>query len=174
MPAAICSNDAKSCYTWIILIVAVLMLCHLGTSKHSIQSMILILHNMNHHLWSSFGDSKNMQNRIHWRDPVAGIGQGNRAGPQIWAAVSAWLFQVLLQDSFVATFICSLLHHHRSLAGFGFIDDMDLCLKPQTTGTQWLRSFKTVGNGQSTCAGIFLVSFTPGVVQRKMGIHTWQ
>jgi len=105
---------------------------HLGTSKQSIQSMILTLHHMNHHLWSSFVDSKITQNRTHWGEPIAGIGQGNWASPQIWAAVSAPLFQVLLQDGFIATFICSLSHHHRPLAGFGFIDNMDLCINDTT------------------------------------------
>jgi len=34
---AVCSNDAKSCYNSIVLIVAVLCLCHLGANKAAVQ-----------------------------------------------------------------------------------------------------------------------------------------
>jgi len=37
-----------------------------------------------------------------------------------------WLFKILHQEGFVATFICALCQQHQQMAGFAFVDDMDL------------------------------------------------
>ncbi len=39
-PAALCLNDAKSCYDRIVLLIATLCMCRLGASKPSVLSMI--------------------------------------------------------------------------------------------------------------------------------------
>jgi len=84
---ALCSNDAKSCYDWIVLIVAALCLCCLGADKAAIQSMIGTLHGMQHHMRSTYGDSKTLQGWHEWGTPIMGISQGNGASPQIcWNA----------------------------------------------------------------------------------------
>jgi len=54
--AALCLNDAKSCYNHIMLLIAALCLCQLGTSKPAIVSMINTLHDMEHHIQTSFSD----------------------------------------------------------------------------------------------------------------------
>jgi len=38
--AALCSNNVKCCYDWIVLLVVGLCLCHLGASPHNAFSMI--------------------------------------------------------------------------------------------------------------------------------------
>ncbi len=43
----------------------------------------------------AFGDSESYQGQDHWSQLAAGIGQGNGAGPHIWAAVSTPLFEVM-------------------------------------------------------------------------------
>jgi len=53
IPMALCSNDAKSCYDRIILIMAALCLCQLGADKASVQSMVGTLHGMHHHVRSN-------------------------------------------------------------------------------------------------------------------------
>jgi len=69
--------------------------------------------------------------------PLAGIGQGNGAGPQIWAAVSTPLFQILTKEGFIASVICAISHLEVSMAGFGFVDDVDLCIMiPKGNGEQ--------------------------------------
>jgi len=60
--------------------------------------------------------------------PIAGIGQGIGAGPQIWAAVCTPLFQILAEEGFLAQIICAISAHKRSIVGFGFVDDTDLCI----------------------------------------------
>jgi len=88
-PAALCSNDAKSCYDRIVLLIAALCLCRLGASTPSIASMISTLYQMEHHIRTSFSDSTKAGNQKKWGQPIAGIGQGNGASLQIWAAVSS-------------------------------------------------------------------------------------
>jgi len=128
IPMALCSNDAKSCYDQIVLIVAALCLCRLGADKAAVQSMIGTLHDMQHHVRSTYRDSKTLQGWHEWGTPITGIGQGNGAGPQIWAAVSTPLFQILATEGFLAQIICAISTHQRSIVGFGFVDDMDLCI----------------------------------------------
>jgi len=128
IPMALYLNDAKSCYNRIILIVVALCLCCLGADKASVQSMIGTIHGMRHHVWSTFGDLKVAHRCKEWRKPITGISQGNGAGPQIWAAVSTPLFQILAEEGLLATIICTVSIHARSLVSFGFIDDTDLCI----------------------------------------------
>jgi len=37
-----------------------------------------------------------------WEAPIAGIGQGNGAGPAIWAVVSSPMFEIMQQEGFYA------------------------------------------------------------------------
>jgi len=60
-PLAICSNDAKGCYNYIVLIVAALCLCRLGTPEPVVQSMVLTIQGMQHHIWSTYGNSTQSQ-----------------------------------------------------------------------------------------------------------------
>jgi len=126
IPAALCSNDAKSCYDWIVLLIAALALCRLGASVPAMESMIAMLAQLQHHVRSAYGNSVCAWGQAEWKDPVAGIGQGNGAGPQIWAAISTPLFTILCQEGFVATMLCVMSKQFQSLEGFAFVDDADL------------------------------------------------
>jgi len=125
-PAALCLNDAKSCYDRIVLIIAALCLCWLGAPQPAVKSMIQTLARLNHHVRTAFGNSEATQGLDTWHEGMAGIGPGNDTCPHIWAAVSTPLFSIMQQEGFVAQFICALLHQHRVLAGLAFVDDTDL------------------------------------------------
>jgi len=86
-PTALCSNDAKSCYDRIILIIAALCLCWLGTLIKATESMMSTLAQLQHHVCLAFGNSSQSQGQDEWMEPVASIGQGNGASPQVWTAV---------------------------------------------------------------------------------------
>jgi len=88
--------------------------------------MITTLAQLQHHVCTAFGDSIQNQGQSDWTLPTVGIGQGNGAGPQIWAAVSSPLFEIMRTDGFVATFIYAISKEHRAMAGFAFVDDTDL------------------------------------------------
>jgi len=89
-------------------------------------SMVQTLHQMRHYTRMAFGDSRISQGRKEWGKPIAGIGQGNGAGPQIWAVVSSPLFDILRSDGFFALLIGAISSQRRQLAGFAFVDDTDL------------------------------------------------
>jgi len=48
IPAALCSNDAKSCYDRIVLIIVALCLCQLGAPQKATESMISTLAQLRH------------------------------------------------------------------------------------------------------------------------------
>jgi len=97
--------------------------------------MINTLHQMEHCIHTSFGNSTKGGNCKRWGKPIAGIGQGNGAGPQIWAAVCSPLFELLKQQGFFAHIIGAILLYGRKLAGFAFVDDMDLCVTHPSNDT---------------------------------------
>jgi len=107
-PAALCSNDTKSCYDRITLLAAALSLCHFVCPQPAVDSMITTLHEMQHHIWMTFSDSMAYASQQVWGTPIAGIGQGNGAGPLIWVAVSSPMFNIMRSDSFYAHVISSI------------------------------------------------------------------
>jgi len=127
-PAALCSNDAKSCYDRITLLAAALCLCRLGGTLPMIHCMVTTIHKMEHHIRTTFGDSKISASRATWQAPIAGIGQGNGAGPQIWAAVSSPLLDIMRSAGFYAHLITAITHREKRMVGFAFVDDTDLCV----------------------------------------------
>jgi len=123
---ALCSNDAKSCYDQIVLTMAALCLCQVGASLEMVGSMVRTLQRMRHHTCAAFGDLVISKGWREWGGPIAGIGQGNGAGPQIWAVVSSPLFDILRSDGFFALLIGAISSYKWRLAGFAFIDDTNL------------------------------------------------
>jgi len=84
----------------------------------------------------AFGNLELAQGQAEWQDSVAGIGQGNGARPQIWAAVSTPLFEILCQESFLATVICALSCQYQTMGGFAFVDDTDLIITDASNDEQ--------------------------------------
>jgi len=83
---------------------------------------------MQHHTQRVHGDSQCFASRTTWAQLVTGIGQGNRAGPAIWAVVSSPLFAIMKEEGFLAMVICAMTQTATSIGGFAFIDDTDLCV----------------------------------------------
>ncbi len=127
-PAALCSNDTKSCYDQIVLLITALCMCRLGAPKPSVLSMLTTIRDMRHHTRTVHGDSMRFESWRTWGQPVAGIGQGNGVGPAIWAAVSSPLFTIMKEDGFLAKVICAMSFNEISISGFAFVDDTDLCV----------------------------------------------
>jgi len=73
-PAALCLNNAKSCYDWITLLAAALCLCRLGAPVNAVKCMTTTIHGMNHHIRTIYGDSQQLANHNSWAAPIAGIG----------------------------------------------------------------------------------------------------
>jgi len=118
----------QASYDRIVLLVVALCLCRLGASQPSVFSMISTLHQMKHSICTMFGDSKKAGSCKNWGKLIAGIGQGNGAGLQIWAVVSSPLFELFQMEGFIATIMGAISLCSRKLSGFAFIDDTDLCV----------------------------------------------
>ena len=127
-PAALCSNNAKSGYDHITLLVAALSLCRLGAPISTAQSMMKTLHGMNHHIRMMYSDSQQSVGRKTWNALIAGIGQGNGTGPSIWAAVSSPMFDIMCQDRFYALLKGAVSHKQTKIVGFAFVDNTNLCI----------------------------------------------
>jgi len=83
-PSVLCSYEAKSCYDRIALLVAALCLCQLGVSHQSVFSMVSTIHQMEHHIQTTYGDSSKFGSRKKWGSTIVGIGQGNgKFGPPL-------------------------------------------------------------------------------------------
>jgi len=81
--AALCLNDAKSCYNHIVLLIMAICLCQLGAPISAMESLMATLAQLHHHVWSAYGNSIHLQGQNDWQDPVAGIGQGNGWAPDL-------------------------------------------------------------------------------------------
>jgi hypothetical protein len=65
--------------------------------------------------------------------PMHGIGQGNGAGPAIWAVISCLILEVMHKQGYVATFVSAISWMSIALCGFLFVDDADLLFTAPTT-----------------------------------------
>jgi hypothetical protein len=122
---ALCANDAKACYDRIVHNCASLCLQCIGTRQQPIISMFDTIQKLQHHVRTIYGES-----RMHFVQqgsiPIQGVGQGNGAGPQIWALVSSPVLNMLRESGLGATFLSALSRMSTTLVGFAFVDDTDL------------------------------------------------
>ena len=94
-PGALCSNDAKSCYDRIVHSVASLAMQRVGAPVEPIICMFTSIQNLQHRIRTVFGDSEVGFSGALYVVPIQGVGQGNGAGPQIWAVVSTPVLNML-------------------------------------------------------------------------------
>ena len=83
LPVAICSINAKSCYDHIIHGFVALAALQFGVPLTAIQVMFGTIQQLRHVIHTAYGDS------LISSKPIQGLGQGNGAGPAIWAIVSS-------------------------------------------------------------------------------------
>jgi len=123
---AICSNDAKSCYDLIGHTQASLSMQQVGVPKNIINCLFTTLQEAIHKVRTGFGDSKAHYGGSVWLVPIHGIGQGNGAGPAIWAVVSTPLLNVLRENGYGCEVVCPLSSIFFRFVGYAFVDDTDV------------------------------------------------
>jgi hypothetical protein len=130
LPGFLCSNDAMQCYDRIVHNVAILSTRRLGLQKSTTESMFGALQSATHHILTGFGLSQEGYGGKERYDkeqlPLMGVGQGNGAGPAIWAAISTVLLEVMDSKGFGANLYGALTKRLCSLIGYAFVDDTDL------------------------------------------------
>ena len=126
IPGAVCSNDAKSCYDRIVHSVASLAMQRMGMEQAPIVCMFTTIQNLDHYIRTVYGNSELSFSGKLWTVPIQGVGQGNGAGPQIWAVVSTPVLNMLRAEGYGAFFEASISHEKMSFVGYAFVDDTDL------------------------------------------------
>jgi hypothetical protein len=127
-PLAMCSNDARSCYDRIVHSVASLCMRRMGVEEPPIVCMFTTIQNLKHHIRTVYGDSELSLTGKLWAVPIQGVGQGNGAGPQIWAVVSTPVLNMLRHEGYRAYFRTAITGTTISFVGYAFVDDTDLCI----------------------------------------------
>jgi hypothetical protein len=122
---ALCSNDAKSCYDRIVHNVASLLMQRVSTPTQPIISMFQTIQELSHHTRTVVGESQTGY-KSNSTIPIQGVGQGNGAGPQIWAVVSTRFLNMLRNKGLGAKFRSAISGDSRTLVGYAFVDDTDL------------------------------------------------
>lgn len=146
-PAALCSNDATSCYDRIVHVVASLCMQRMGVHSTTCKVMFNTLQELQHYVSTAFGTSETPYSGVHI--PLQGVGQGNGAGPAIWLLMTIPLINMLRRQGYGFHSISPLTHHHCHLACFTFVDDTDTIHTPQgpnPTAAQALREIQEAIN----------------------------
>ena len=124
-PAASCSHDAKSCYDRIVHSIANICMQRCGAPEVPIVCMFTTIQNLEHHVRTIYGDSTVSQGGTLWVLPVSGVGQGNGAGPSIWAVVSSPVLDMMRSMGFGAIFKTAMSGDKIQFVGYAFVDDKD-------------------------------------------------
>jgi hypothetical protein len=87
--------------------------------------MLSTIQQLSHHVRTVFGESQH--GYCHRGSiPIQGVGQGNGAGPQVWALVSSPVLNMLCLKGLGAQFVSSVSKHQTYLVGYAFVDDTNL------------------------------------------------
>lgn len=135
MSGAICSNDALMCYDRIAHNIGSLALQRIGTPKPPIISMFSTLQHMKHQVRTQWGDSTNTYNASATYLPIHGIGHGNGIGPALWAIMNSPLIDALRKERYGLQMTNPISKDNNLVAGFGFVDDMDLIVSRSLTSS---------------------------------------
>ena len=115
-----------------------------GAPAHAVHCMLDTLQHLRHHIQTSFGDSVSyFDSNDHSGIPLGGIGQGNGAGPAIWALVSTPIFNALRKRGYGVFLPCPLSGRLLHFAGYAFVDDTDLSVTDQQNQTPMVADITT-------------------------------
>ena len=99
-----------------------------GAGESATVSMFETIQKLKHKVRTAFGDSEDSFGGEDWRELEAlmGVGQGNGAGPAIWAVISTVFFNALRKKGYGALLTAPFSKVNVNIAGFGFVDDTDI------------------------------------------------
>lgn len=132
IPMALCSNDANSCYDRVVHSVAALCLRRIGCPEPAVVSMFDTIQNLRHHVRSKYGDSTTAYSANNGPIPIQGLGQGNGAGPTIWALISTPILNLLRTHGFGNKITSCISGSNLHFVGYCFVDDTDLVEFPSS------------------------------------------
>jgi hypothetical protein len=135
-PAAMCSNDAKSCYDRVVHSIAKASMMRLGTPSVAIDLMFETIQRLKHFIRTAYGDSEiSFGGDPRSGDPPKhGVGQGNGCGPAIWAAVSTPALDMLRASGAGVDLRSAISSEVMRMAAYSLVDDTDL---PQLASSEF-------------------------------------
>ena len=100
----------------------------IGAPVAAVESMFTTIQKLKHVVRTSFGDSDQSFGGEEWRElhQLQGVGQGNGAGPAIWAVISTVFFDLLRDKGYGFKLKAPLSKLALYMAGCGFVDDTDI------------------------------------------------
>jgi hypothetical protein len=122
---ALCSNDAKSCYDRIVHWIAALCMRRLGLQKEPTFKMFKTIQLAWNNIATAYGESKRRYGGTRWL-PLQGVGQGNGAGPMIWAVISAVLIAIMKRHGHGISILSPRTRMALYVVCFAFVDDTDV------------------------------------------------
>jgi hypothetical protein len=134
-PGAICSNNACSCYDLIGHTQASIAMQRNGVPRAAVDCLFTALQNATHQVRTGYGDSSLRYGGSNWIMPMHGIGQGNGAGPAIWAVLSTPLLNLLRTKGFGCEFVSPISGERLRFVGYTFVDDTDVIESKAATDT---------------------------------------
>jgi hypothetical protein len=84
------------------------------------------MQNMHHTVMTIYGDSKSGYGGNLWEVPYYGVGQGNGAGPAIWAVMSTPVLKMMKYEGLGFMYKTSIEGKQLHLVGYSFVDDTDI------------------------------------------------
>jgi hypothetical protein len=119
MDAAMCSNDAKSCYDRIVHSIAYILMPPQNVPASACICVFTMLQNLHHTVRTIYGDSKSGYGGTLWAVSYSGIGQGNGAGPaRIWTVVSTPVLKMMKDEGFGFMYKTSIEDKQLHLVGY--------------------------------------------------------
>jgi hypothetical protein len=142
-PGAICSNDARSCYDLIGHSQALMVMQRNGVPRQVVDCLFSTLQLARHHVRTGYADSLSSYGGHNMPTPMHGIGQGNGAGPAIWAVLSSPLLNLLRSRGFGCEFLPPLSKELLHFVGYACVDDMDVIVS-EASMTSFLEASNTL------------------------------
>jgi hypothetical protein len=121
IPAALCSNDAMSCYDRIVHAIASICMQRLGIAPSTCKLMFGTLQHIQHHVATAYGMSSEHYGGLEI--PLQGIGQGNGAG--IWLIMTIPMINLLRSKGFGFKSTTVLTGETYHFVCYTFVDDTD-------------------------------------------------
>jgi hypothetical protein len=126
MDAAMCSNDAKSCYDRIVHSIESILMQHQNVPASACICVFTTLQNLHHTVRTIYGDSKSGYGGTLWAAPYSGVGQGNGAVPEIWEVMSTPVLKMMKDEGFGFMNKTSIEGKQLHFVGYSFVDDTDI------------------------------------------------
>jgi hypothetical protein len=123
MDAAMCSNDAKSCYDRIVHAIESILMQHQNVPASACICVFTTLQNLHYTVRTIYGDSRSGYGGTLWAVPYSGGGQGNRAGPVIWAVVNTPVLKMLKYEGFGFMYKTIIEGEKLHFVGYSYVDD---------------------------------------------------